>query len=62
MKEKVLEAYDKLARDYEKHVDTESGFNAYYERPAMMKLCQAICINVRSWMPVVPQDGIRSNS
>jgi len=38
MKEKVLEAYDKLARDYEKHVDTESGFNAYYERPAMMKL------------------------
>ncbi|NHN33382.1 class I SAM-dependent methyltransferase [Paenibacillus agricola] len=38
MKEKVLEAYDKLAKDYEKHVDTQSGHNAYYERPAMMKL------------------------
>jgi SAM-dependent methyltransferase len=38
MKEKVLEAYSKLAKDYEKHVDTESGHNAYYERPAMMKL------------------------
>ncbi|ULL19683.1 class I SAM-dependent methyltransferase [Paenibacillus sp. H1-7] len=38
MKEKVLEAYDKLAKDYEKHVDTKSGHNAYYERPAMMKL------------------------
>lgn len=38
MKEKVLVAYDKLAKDYEKHVDTQSGFNAYYERPAMMKL------------------------
>lgn len=38
MKEKVVTAYDKLAKDYEKHVDTESGHNAYYERPAMMKL------------------------
>jgi ubiquinone/menaquinone biosynthesis C-methylase UbiE len=38
MKEKVLEAYDKLAKDYEKHVDTQSGHNAFYERPAMMKL------------------------
>jgi ubiquinone/menaquinone biosynthesis C-methylase UbiE len=38
MKEKVLEAYAKLAKDYEKHVDTESGHNAFYERPAMMKL------------------------
>ncbi|WP_199614225.1 class I SAM-dependent methyltransferase [Paenibacillus alkalitolerans] len=38
MKEKVLEAYDKLAKDYELHVDTKSGHNAYYERPAMMKL------------------------
>ncbi|WP_054955105.1 class I SAM-dependent methyltransferase [Paenibacillus dakarensis] len=37
MKEKVLEVYDKLAKDYEKHVDTQSGHNAYYERPAMMK-------------------------
>jgi len=38
MKEKVLEVYNKLAKDYEKHVDTQSGHNAYYERPAMMKL------------------------
>jgi ubiquinone/menaquinone biosynthesis C-methylase UbiE len=38
MKKKVLEAYDKLAKDYEIHVDTQSGHNAYYERPAMMKL------------------------
>ncbi|WP_240417135.1 class I SAM-dependent DNA methyltransferase [Paenibacillus periandrae] len=38
MKEKVLEAYEKLAKDYELHVDLESGHNAYYERPAMMKL------------------------
>ncbi len=38
MKEKVIEAYDRLAKDYEKHVDTQSGFNAYYERPAMIKL------------------------
>ncbi|MEJ8545773.1 hypothetical protein [Brevibacillus borstelensis] len=38
MKEQVLKAYAKLARDYEKNVDKESGTNAYYERPAMMKL------------------------
>lgn len=38
MKEKVIEAYDKLAKDYEKHVDTGSGHNAYYERPAMINL------------------------
>ncbi|WP_029192537.1 class I SAM-dependent methyltransferase [Paenibacillus harenae] len=38
MKEKVIEAYDKLAKDYEMHVDTQSGHNAYYERPAMIKL------------------------
>lgn len=38
MKEKVLEAYRRLAIDYEKNVDTQSGHNAYYERPAMMKL------------------------
>lgn len=37
MKNKVLEAYSKLARDYEKNVDTESGGNAYYEHPAMME-------------------------
>jgi ubiquinone/menaquinone biosynthesis C-methylase UbiE len=38
VKDKVTAAYDKLAKDYEKHVDTMSGHNAYYERPAMMKL------------------------
>lgn len=38
MKDKVLEAYSRLAKDYEYHVDTESAFNAHYERPAMMKL------------------------
>ncbi|WP_274648757.1 class I SAM-dependent methyltransferase [Paenibacillus humicola] len=38
MKGKVIEAYDRLAKDYEKHVDTQSGHNAYYERPAVMKL------------------------
>lgn len=38
MKQKVLEAFDKLAKDYEIHVDKDSGHNAYYERPAMMKL------------------------
>jgi SAM-dependent methyltransferase len=38
MKKKILEAYAKLAKDYEMHVDTQSGHNAYYERPAMMKL------------------------
>ncbi|MFU1794318.1 class I SAM-dependent methyltransferase [Paenibacillus azoreducens] len=36
MKEKVLGAYAKLAKDYELHVDAESGANAYYERPAML--------------------------
>ncbi|GAB6930383.1 class I SAM-dependent methyltransferase [Paenibacillus sp. JCM 10914] len=38
MKEKLTETYNKLAKDYELHVDTQSGFNAYYERPAMMRL------------------------
>ncbi|QHT62188.1 methyltransferase domain-containing protein [Paenibacillus lycopersici] len=38
MQERVIQAYDKLAKDYELHVDTDSGHNAYYERPAMMKL------------------------
>lgn len=38
MKEKVLAAYSKLARDYEKNIDTTSGYNAFYERPAMMRL------------------------
>ncbi|MGO4106316.1 hypothetical protein [Paenibacillus sp. YAF4_2] len=34
MKEKVLQAFDKLAIDYERNVDTSSGHNAFYERPA----------------------------
>ncbi|RAV16640.1 class I SAM-dependent methyltransferase [Paenibacillus contaminans] len=38
MKDKVIEAYAKLAKDYEKHVDTQSAYNAYYERPAMISL------------------------
>jgi len=41
MKGKVIEAYNKLAKDYELHVDTQSGHNVYYERPAMMKLMPA---------------------
>ncbi|MDI4647903.1 class I SAM-dependent methyltransferase [Cohnella hashimotonis] len=41
MKEKVIQAYDRLAKDYEMHVDTQSGHNAYYERPAMMELLPA---------------------
>lgn len=36
MKEKVLKAYGKLAGDYERHVDSQSGHNAFYERPAML--------------------------
>ncbi|KOP68626.1 ubiquinone biosynthesis methyltransferase UbiE [Bacillus sp. FJAT-18019] len=38
MKEKVMEAYDKLAGDYERHVDSQSGHNAFYERPAMLSM------------------------
>lgn len=41
MKEKVIKAYDKLAGDYERHVDSQSGHNAYYERPAMIHLLPA---------------------
>lgn len=41
MKEKVIEAYDKMAGDYERHVDSQSGHNAYYERPAMLKVLPA---------------------
>lgn len=37
MKHMIMDAYSKLSRDYEKNVDTESGYNAYYERPAMLK-------------------------
>lgn len=36
MDEKLKENYDKLAKHYEYDVDTKS-FNAYYERPAMIK-------------------------
>ncbi|MEK3789751.1 class I SAM-dependent methyltransferase [Paenibacillus sp. FSL K6-1230] len=38
MKEKIAAAYDRLAKDYERNVDVYSGHNAYYERPAMLKL------------------------
>ncbi|MFX3635561.1 MAG: class I SAM-dependent methyltransferase [Candidatus Pristimantibacillus sp.] len=38
MKEKVIEAFNKLAKDYEINVDGGSGYNIYYERPAMIKL------------------------
>jgi len=38
MQDQIRETYDRLARDYELHVDTQSGHNAYYERPAMMRL------------------------
>lgn len=41
MKEKVIKAYDKLAGDYERHVDSQSGHNAYYERPAMIHMLPA---------------------
>ncbi|MFE0557760.1 class I SAM-dependent methyltransferase [Paenibacillus sp. NPDC058910] len=41
MKEKVIEAYEKLAGDYERHVDSQSGHNAYYERPAMLNVLPA---------------------
>ncbi|SFD81572.1 Methyltransferase domain-containing protein [Paenibacillus catalpae] len=38
MKEKVVQAFDQLAAVYEQTVDLSSGHNAFYERPAMMKL------------------------
>lgn len=38
MNDKVKEAYNQLANDYEHNVDTKSLFNTEYERPAMMKL------------------------
>ncbi len=38
MKEKIAAAYDRLSKDYERNVDVYSGHNAYYERPAMLKL------------------------
>ncbi|GED32000.1 class I SAM-dependent methyltransferase [Brevibacillus centrosporus] len=37
MKQKIIDAYARLSLDYEKNVDTESGFNAFYERPAMLE-------------------------
>ncbi|MCL5116349.1 MAG: class I SAM-dependent methyltransferase [Firmicutes bacterium] len=36
MDDKLRNAYDRLAQDYAKTVDAQSGANAYYERPAMM--------------------------
>lgn len=41
MNDKVKEAYNQLANDYEHNVDTKSLFNTEYERPAMMKLLPA---------------------
>lgn len=38
MKNKIAQAFDQLAIAYEQNVDHSSGHNAYYERPAMMKL------------------------
>ncbi|WP_201005228.1 class I SAM-dependent methyltransferase [Paenibacillus glycanilyticus] len=38
MNEKVSKAFDRLAIAYEQSVDHSSGHNAFYERPAMMKL------------------------
>ncbi|GLX70456.1 class I SAM-dependent methyltransferase [Paenibacillus glycanilyticus] len=38
MQEKVAKAFDQLAVAYASSVDQSSGHNAYYERPAMMKL------------------------
>ena len=61
MKEKVIKAYDKLAGDYERHVDSQSGHNAYYERPAMMHLLPANMEQMTVLMLVVPRGGIRSN-
>lgn len=39
--DKVIEAYNQLANDYEHNVDTKSLFNTEYERPAMMNLLPA---------------------
>ncbi|MEH6945213.1 class I SAM-dependent methyltransferase [Bacillus sp. JJ722] len=38
MNNKVEEAYNQLANDYEENVDMSSPFNTEYERPAMMNL------------------------
>jgi ubiquinone/menaquinone biosynthesis C-methylase UbiE len=38
MKEKILSAYQRLSKDYETNVDSESAMNAFYERPALMNL------------------------
>lgn len=38
MKDIIRNAYKELSRDYEHNVDTQSAYNCYYERPAMIKL------------------------
>ncbi|TKC18823.1 class I SAM-dependent methyltransferase [Robertmurraya kyonggiensis] len=38
MKEFIKQAYNELSDDYEHNVDTQSAYNIYYERPAMIKL------------------------
>ncbi|WP_148929231.1 class I SAM-dependent methyltransferase [Paenibacillus methanolicus] len=38
MKDNITRAFNLLSSDYEKHVDKQSGHNAYYERPAMINL------------------------
>ncbi|WP_456278895.1 class I SAM-dependent methyltransferase [Bacillus sp. AK128] len=41
MNNRVKDAYNQLARDYEHNVDTKNVYNIDYERPAMMKLIPA---------------------
>jgi SAM-dependent methyltransferase len=41
MKDKILKSYQRLSKDYELHVDTESPVNAYYERPALLNVLPA---------------------
>jgi SAM-dependent methyltransferase len=38
MKEEIVDAFNKLAVDYEHTVDNESVYNTHYERPAMLHL------------------------
>lgn len=45
MNNKVKEAYNQLANDYEHNVDTKSLYNTEYDRPAMMKLIPSNLLN-----------------